>query len=78
MEGAVVFSFRSRGEGNGPERFFFFVEKKDKSLRACIEYCGLNDMKNHYPWPLDFSREPRYSANSTTRLTNAPAIFQTL
>ncbi len=33
---------------------FFFVEKKDKSLRPCIDYTGLNDItvKNRYPLPL--------------------------
>ncbi|KAK3530582.1 hypothetical protein QTP86_028840, partial [Hemibagrus guttatus] len=33
---------------------FFFVEKKDKSLRPCINYWGLNTItvKNHYPLPL--------------------------
>nr|XP_057907337.1 retrotransposon-derived protein PEG10 isoform X1 [Doryrhamphus excisus] len=33
---------------------FFFVEKKDKSLRPCIDYRGLNDIsiKNRYPLPL--------------------------
>eukprot|EP00063_Salmo_salar_P095574 XP_014070409.1 PREDICTED: RNA-directed DNA polymerase homolog [Salmo salar] len=33
---------------------FFFVEKKDKTLRLCIDYRGLNDItvKNHYPLPL--------------------------
>jgi len=33
---------------------FFFVDKKDKSLRPCIDYCGLNDItiKNRYPLPL--------------------------
>ncbi|TKS65266.1 Retrotransposon-like protein 1 [Collichthys lucidus] len=33
---------------------FFFVDKKDKSLRPCIDYRGLNDitMKNRYPLPL--------------------------
>lgn len=33
---------------------FFFVEKKDKSLRPCIDYTGLNDItvKNKYPLPL--------------------------
>lgn len=32
---------------------FFFVEK-DKNLRPCIDYCGLNDktVKNRYPLPL--------------------------
>lgn len=33
---------------------FFFVEKKDKTLRPCIDYRGLNDImfKNCYPLPL--------------------------
>lgn len=33
---------------------FFFVEKKDKSLRPCIDYRRLNEitMKNWYPLPL--------------------------
>lgn len=33
---------------------FFFVEKKDKSLRPCIDYRGLNaiTVKNRYPLPL--------------------------
>ncbi len=33
---------------------FFFVKKKDGSLRPCIDYRGLNDMtiKNRYPLPL--------------------------
>ena len=33
---------------------FFFVDKKDKSLRPCIDYRGLNDItvKNKYPLPL--------------------------
>ncbi|KAF7657497.1 hypothetical protein LDENG_00026390 [Lucifuga dentata] len=33
---------------------FFFVEKKDKSLRPCIDYRGLNNItvKNWYPLPL--------------------------
>uniref|UniRef100_A0A8C2EBD4 Gypsy retrotransposon integrase-like protein 1 n=1 Tax=Cyprinus carpio TaxID=7962 RepID=A0A8C2EBD4_CYPCA len=33
---------------------FFFVEKKDGSLRPCIDYRGLNDItvKNRYPLPL--------------------------
>lgn len=33
---------------------FFFVGKKDKSLRPCIDYHGLNDItvKNRYPLPL--------------------------
>jgi hypothetical protein len=33
---------------------FFFVEKKDKTLRPCIDYRGLNDImiKICYPLPL--------------------------
>lgn len=33
---------------------FFFVDKKDKSLRPCIDYRGLNQItvKNKYPLPL--------------------------
>lgn len=33
---------------------FFFVEKKDKTLRPCIDYRGLNNItvKNKYPLPL--------------------------
>lgn len=33
---------------------FFFVEQKDKSLRTCIDYRGLNNItvKNKYPLPL--------------------------
>uniref|UniRef100_A0A8C5C6Y7 Gypsy retrotransposon integrase-like protein 1 n=1 Tax=Gadus morhua TaxID=8049 RepID=A0A8C5C6Y7_GADMO len=33
---------------------FFFVDKKDKSLRPCIDYRGLNDVtiKDRYPLPL--------------------------
>ena len=33
---------------------FFFVDKKDGSLRPCIDYRGLNDItaKNRYPLPL--------------------------
>ncbi len=33
---------------------FFFVKKKDSSLRPCIDYRGLNDItvKNRYPLPL--------------------------
>ncbi|KAF7640898.1 hypothetical protein LDENG_00006770, partial [Lucifuga dentata] len=33
---------------------FFFVEKKDRTLRPCIDYRGLNDItiKNRYPLPL--------------------------
>ncbi|XP_050924947.1 uncharacterized protein LOC108874699 [Lates calcarifer] len=33
---------------------FFFVEKKDKTLRPCVDYRGLNEItvKNKYPLPL--------------------------
>ncbi len=34
--------------------FFFFVGKKDGSLRPCIDYRGINNImvKNLYPLPL--------------------------
>lgn len=44
---------------------FFFVEKKDKTLRPCIDYTGLNEMtvKNKYPLPLiDSALSPLHSA----------------
>ena len=52
---------------------FFFVQKRDKSLRPCIDYQGLNDMtiKNRYLLPLISSafellrRGPPYSPNWT-------------
>lgn len=33
---------------------FFFIEKKGKTLRPCIIYCGLNEImvQNYYPLPL--------------------------
>ena len=36
---------------------FFFVDQKDKTLRPCIDYRGLNDItiKNRYPFHLMFS-----------------------
>lgn len=42
-------------ESSSPARAgFFFVAKKDNSLRSCINYRGLNDItiKNRYPLPL--------------------------
>ena len=46
---------------------FFFVEKKDKNLRPCIDSRGLNDItvKNIYPLPtsprrLNLPRGPPY------------------
>ena len=50
---------------------FFFVEKKDKSLRPCIEFRGLNDItvKNKYPLPLiDFAFGPLHEATIFTKL----------
>ncbi len=46
--GIIVPSSSPAGAG------FFFVKKKDGSLRPCIDYRGLNDMtvKNRYPLPL--------------------------
>lgn len=46
--GTIVSSSSPAGAG------FFFVKKKDGSLRPCIDYRGLNDItvKNRYPLPL--------------------------
>ncbi|KAG1940254.1 retrotransposable element, partial [Pimephales promelas] len=46
--GTIVPSSSPAGAG------FFFVQKKDGSLRPCIDYRGLNDItiKNRYPLPL--------------------------
>lgn len=46
--GTIVPSSSPAGAG------FFFVKKKDGSLRPCIDYRGLNDVtvKNRYPLPL--------------------------
>ncbi|KAG1930238.1 retrotransposable element [Pimephales promelas] len=46
--GTIVPSSSPAGAG------FFFVKKKDGSLRPCIDYRGLNDItvKNRYPLPL--------------------------
>lgn len=48
-----------------------FVEKKDKTLQPCTDYCGLNDitLKNHYPLSL-FS--------SAFELLQGPQIFTKL
>lgn len=50
---------------------FFFVDKKDKTLRPSIDYCGLNQItvKNKYPLPLLFSAfEPLHGAIIFTKL----------
>ena len=50
---------------------FFFVEKKDKSLRPCIDFRGLNDItiKNKYPLPLiDSAFRPLHEATIFTKL----------
>ncbi len=50
---------------------FFFVEKKDTTLRPCIDFRGLNDItvKNKYPLPLiDPSFEPLCNAKIFTKL----------
>ena len=46
--GIIRPSFSPLGAG------FFFVSKKDKTLRPCIDFRGLNDItvKNKYPLPL--------------------------
>lgn len=50
---------------------FFFVEKKDKTCRPCIDYQGLNEMtiKNKYLLPLiDLSFEPLCHSKYFTKL----------
>ena len=50
---------------------FFFVGKKDSTLRPCIDFRGLNDItiKNKYPLPLiDPSFEPLCHARVFTKL----------
>ncbi|KAI3366835.1 hypothetical protein L3Q82_009486, partial [Scortum barcoo] len=50
---------------------FFFVEKKDKTLRPCIDFRGLNDItiKNKYPLPLiDPAFEPFHQATIFSKL----------
>uniref|UniRef100_A0A3Q3FUQ0 ribonuclease H n=1 Tax=Kryptolebias marmoratus TaxID=37003 RepID=A0A3Q3FUQ0_KRYMA len=50
---------------------FFFVEKKDKTLRPCIDFRGLNQItvKNRYPLPLiDSVHERLHSATIFSKL----------
>lgn len=50
---------------------FFFVDKRDKTLRPCIDYRGLNEItvKNKYPLPLiDSAFEPLHQATVFTKL----------
>ena len=50
---------------------FFFVEKKDKTLRPCIDYTGLNaiTVKNKYPLPLlDSAFTPLHDSVIFTKL----------
>lgn len=50
---------------------FFFVEKKDKTLRPCIDFRGLNDItvKNKYPLPLiDSAFGPLHHATVFSKL----------
>ncbi|KAI3358253.1 hypothetical protein L3Q82_003251 [Scortum barcoo] len=57
MEDYIKTSLRSgiiRPSSSAAGAGFFFVEKKDGSLRPCIDYSALNDItiKNRYPLPL--------------------------
>ena len=50
---------------------FFFVEKKDKSLRPCVDYRGINNItvKNKYPLPLlNSAFAPLHQATVFTKL----------
>lgn len=50
---------------------FFFVDKKDKTLRPCIDYRGLNEItiKDKYPLPLlDSAFTPLHQATIFTKL----------
>ncbi len=50
---------------------FFFVKKKDKTLRPCIDYTGLNDItiRNKYPLPLiDSAFTPLHDATIFSKL----------
>lgn len=49
LQAGIIRSFSSPAGAS-----FFFVEKKDKSLRPCIDYTGFNEItvKNRYPLPL--------------------------
>lgn len=50
---------------------FFFVDKKDKTLRPCIDYRGLNNItvKNKYPLPLiDSAFTPLHGTTIFTKL----------
>ncbi|KAI3362832.1 hypothetical protein L3Q82_001874 [Scortum barcoo] len=52
-------------------KILFFVEKKDKTLRPCIDFRGLNDItiKNKYPLPLiDPAFEPFHQATIFSKL----------
>lgn len=50
---------------------FFFMSKKDQSLRSCIDYRDLNEItiKNKYPLPLiNSAHEPLHQAGIFTKL----------
>ncbi|KAK3544142.1 hypothetical protein QTP86_002969 [Hemibagrus guttatus] len=73
---------------------FFFVGKKDGGLRPCIDYRGLNAITVRYPYPaynlvrIREGDEWKAAFHTTHghyeylvmpfRLTNAPAVFQSL
>ena len=45
---------------------FFFIGKKDRSLRPCINYRDINDIKNQYPLP--FTKLDLRNANHLVRI----------
>ncbi|KAK3516007.1 hypothetical protein QTP70_000893 [Hemibagrus guttatus] len=60
---------------------FFFVGEKDRGLRPCIDYRGLNAITIRYPYPFPLvpvALEQLRGVKFFTNLTNTPAVFQSL